>query len=43
MACNPPPVMPYELFLLGVGVVFNLLTVVHGLSYQKTVGLLSLS
>ena len=25
MACEPPPFMPYEPFLLGVGVVFNLL------------------
>ena len=26
MAYGPPPFMPFEPFLLGVGVVFNLLT-----------------
>ena len=27
---TPPPFMPYEPFLLGVGVVFNLLNLVKG-------------
>ena len=29
MAYDPPPFMPYEPFLLGVGVVFNLLIHTH--------------
>ena len=40
MAYEPPPFMPYEPFLLGVGVVFNLLICLRGdkllLLQQKT-------
>ena len=41
MAYEPPPFMPYEPFLLGVGVVFNLLTFwtqnVHGFQVRTPI------